>query len=239
MPKKILAIFCLVLSSVTFASSLPAFPFIHATGEALLVVRPDVGEIDFELTELTSDPQQTMDIMEKNSAEVIAFLVEQGLLEEDIEAAEVKKYISPVEYLDSSEAQKKFRLMRNFHLVIRDIQKWNAIVSGLLAKPYLGNFSVSFGRSDMERIQNDLVLMATSNAKQNAARLAQGLSVRLGPANAASQSPLKSVSTILGMDGVVKREEQIVQNKPISRDLAVPTLLKFKQSVDVVFRIKF
>ena len=32
----------------------------------------------------------------------------------------------------------------------------------------------------MDRIQADLVMMATTNAKENAKRLAQGLSVRLG-----------------------------------------------------------
>jgi uncharacterized protein YggE len=143
-----------------------------------------------------------------------------------------------VEYLETPETAKKYRLMRNFRVIVRDIQKWNSIVTSLLAKPYLGNFSINFGRSDMDRIQADLVMMATANAKENAKRLAQGLSVRLGVAFGASQSPLKSISTLLGFDGAVKREEISVQNKPIAKDFAVPVWLKFKHNVEVVFRIK-
>lgn len=236
--RKICYLLCFLLTSSAMASSLPSYPFIHAIGEASMSLRPDIGEIDFELTELSTDPEVTLSMIEKSSADVMALLASHGVDLEDIEAAEIKKYVSSVEYLETQDTQKKFRLMRNFHIVVRDIQKWNSVVASLLVKPYLGNFSINFGRSDMDRIQADLVMMATSNAKENAKRLAQGLSVRLGNASAASQSPLKSISTLLGLDGVVKREEALIQNKPIARDFAVPAWLKYKQSVDVVFRIR-
>jgi uncharacterized protein YggE len=238
MKKSIYLLLGLLLASTTMASSLPNYPFIHATGEATLSLRPDLGEIDFELTELSADPELTFSMMEKASADVMAFLVAQGLNSDDIEAADIKRLVSDIEYSESQDAPKKFRLLRNFHIVIRDIQKWNMVIAGLLAKPYVGNFSVNFGRSDMDRIQNDLVNMATANAKDNAKRLAQGLSVRLGTVGAVSQSPLKNISTLLGLDGSFKREEQVVQHKPTTKDFYVPTWLKFKQNVDVVFRIK-
>lgn len=236
--KRICIFWSLVLTSSAMASSLPSYPFIHATGEATLSLRPNIGEIDFELTELSADPELTLSMIEKSSADVMALLASYALDLEDIEAAEIKKYVSTVEYLETPETAKKYRLMRNFHIVVRDIQKWNSIVASLVTKPYLGNFSINFGRSDMDRIQADLVMMATTNAKENAKRLAQGFSVRLGAANGVSQSPLKSISTLLGLDGAVKREEMPVQSKPIAKDFAVPVWLKFKQNVEVVFRIK-
>lgn len=236
--KEICLFLGILLTSSAMASSLPSYPFIHATGEATLSLRPDIGEIEFELTELSPAPEETLSMIEKSTADVFALLASYELALEDIEAAEIKKYVSPVEYLETQDTQKKYRLMRNFRIVVRDIQKWNSIVASLLAKPYLGNFSINFGRSDMDRIQTDLVLMATANAKENAKRLAQGLSVRLGAVNAASQLPLKSVSSLLGLDGAVKREELSVQNKPLAKDFAVPAWLKFKLNVDVVFRIK-
>ncbi|MFC0352130.1 SIMPL domain-containing protein [Undibacterium danionis] len=236
--KGLCALISLMLTSSVIASSLPTYPFIHATGEATLSMRPDLGEIDFELTELSADPEMTFSMLEKASAEVITFLASQGLSSDDIEAADIKRFVSDVEYADATDAPKKFRLLRNFHIVIRDLQKWNMIIAGLLAKPFVGNFSVNFGRSDMDKIQNDLVIMATTNAKDNAKRLAQGLSVRLGIVGAVSQSPLKSISTLLGLDGAIKREEQAVQHKPTTKDFYVPTWLKYKQNVDVVFRIK-
>lgn len=236
--KSICSLLCIVLTNLALASSLPNYPFIHATGEATLSLRPDIGEIDFELTEFSVDPKLTLSMIEKSSAEVMELLASYEVDINDIEAAEIKKYVSAVEYLETSETAKKYRLMRSFRVIVRDIQKWNSIVTSLLAKPYLGNFSINFGRSDMDRIQADLVMMATTNAKENAKRLAQGLSVRVGVANGVSQSPLKSISTLLGLEGAVKREEISVQNKLIAKDFAVPAWLKFKQNVEVVFRIK-
>ncbi len=236
--KSICSLLCFLLTSSAMASSLPSYPFIHVTGEASLSLRPDIGEIEFELTELSPDPELTLSTMEKSTADVMALLAFYELAIDDIEAAEIKKYVSSVEYLEVQDVPKKYRLMRNFRVVVRDMQKWNSIVAGLLAKPYLGNFSINFGRSDMDRIQNDLVTMATANAKENAKRLALGLSVRLGSVGAVSQSPLKSIATLLGLDGVVKREEQVVPHKPIAKDFAVPAWLKYKQNVDVVFKIK-
>ncbi len=236
--KSICSVLFFLLVSSALASSLPSYPFIHVTGEATLSLRPNIGEIDFELTELSADPELTLSMIEKSSADVMTLLASYALDFEDVEAAEIKKYVSAVEYLEPPETAKKYRLMRNFHIVVRDIQKWNSIVTSLLAKPYLGNFSIHFGCSDMEKIQTDLVMMATANAKENAKRLAQGLSVSLGNVSAVSQSPLKSISTLLGLDGMVKREEALIQNKPITRDFAVPAWLKYKQNVDVVFRIK-
>lgn len=236
--KSICSVLCFLLASSAIASSLPSYPFIHVTGEATLSLRPNIGEIDFELTELSADPELTLSMIEKSSADVMTLLASYALDLEDIEVAEIKKYVSSVEYLETTETAKKYRLMRNFHIVVRDIQKWNSVVTSLLAKPYLGNFSINFGRSDMDRIQADLVMMAMTNAKENAKRLAQGLTVRLGAANGVSQSPLKSISTLLGLDGAVKREELPVQYKPIAKDFAVPVWLKFKQNVEVVFRIK-
>jgi len=62
--------------------------------------------------------------------------------------------------------------------------------------------------------------------------------VRLGAVNGAPQYPLRSISSLLGLDGVVKREEFPVQNKPTFKNFAVPAWLKYKQSVEGVFRIK-
>ncbi len=228
----------LVISGSVFAGTLPHFPFIHATGEASIHLPATMAEIDFELTELTLEPQLTLDTIVADSKEVFELLASLQVAESDIDAADIKRYISPVEYMDRDENAKKYRLMRNFHVVVRDMSQWNAIVSGLLQKTYLGNFSVRFGRDDLPQIQRDLVLRAAADAKQNAQGLAQGFSVRLGGASGISQSPLKEIASLIGLDGVTKYQSDTVEVKPQTKDFSVPAYLKYKQTVNVVFKIK-
>lgn len=228
----------LVISGSVFAGTLPHFPFIHATGEASIHLPATMAEIDFELTELTLEPQLTLDTIVADSKEVFELLASLQVAESDIDAADIKRYISPVEYMDRDENAKRYRLMRNFHVVVRDMSQWNAIVSGLLQKTYLGNFSVRFGRDDLPQIQRDLVLRAAADAKQNAQGLAQGFSVRLGGASGISQSPLKEIASLIGLDGVTKYQGDTVEVKPQTKDFSVPAYLKYKQTVNVVFKIK-
>ena len=107
-------------------------------------LRPNIGEIDFELTELSADPELTLSMIEKSSADVMTLLASYALDLEDIEAAEIKKYVSAVEYLETPETAKKYRLMRNFHIVVRDIQKWNSIRHQLVGKTLFGKFFYQF-----------------------------------------------------------------------------------------------
>lgn len=238
MKKSALMLLVLVLSGSVLAGTLPNFPLIHASGEASTFLPATVAEIDFELTELTGNPESTVDAIVADSNEVYAFLLSQQIAEIDIEAADVKRFVSPVEYLDRDENAKKFRLLRSFHVVVRDLQRWNAIVAGLLKKPFLGNFSVRFGRHDLPQIQDDLVKRAAQDAKQNAQRLAQSFSVRLGSPSAISQVPIKNVATLMGLDGETKLEEALADFKPQTRDFSLPAYLKYHQKVNVIFKIK-
>lgn len=238
MKKSVLMSLVFAISGSVVAGTLPNFPFIHATGEASIHLPATMAEIDFELTELSAEPQLTIDKIVADSTEVVEFLASQQVAESDIDAADIKRFISPLEYQDRDENAKKYRLLRNFHVVVRDMKLWNAIVSGLLQKAYLGNFSVRFGRDDLPQIQHDLVLRAAADAKQNAQRLAQGFSVRLGNASAISQAPIKSVASLIGLDGETKYENTFVEVKPQTRDFSMPAYLKYQQTVNVVFKIK-
>ncbi|MBI3711870.1 MAG: SIMPL domain-containing protein [Burkholderiales bacterium] len=238
MKKGALLLMVLTIFGSVLAGTLPNFPFIHATGEASIHLPATMAEIDFELTELTPEPQLTIDTIVADSKEVFEFLVSQQIAEGDIDAADIKRFISPIEYQDRDENAKRYRLMRNFHVVVRDMKQWNAIVSGLLQKAYLGNFSVRFGRDDLPQIQHDLVMRAAADAKQNAQRLAQGFSVRLGNAGAISQAPIKSIASLIGLDGETKYESTFVEVKPQTRDFSMPAYLKYQQTVNVVFKIK-
>lgn len=238
MQKRYLLLSLFLLASTAFASSLPSYPFIHVNGRAAIVLAPNVGEIDFELTELSENPQFTFQKMLDHSNDVFDFLKSENIIGEDVEAGEIKKYVSSVEYQDAAVGEKKYRLIRDFHVVVKDFSQWNRVVSGLLQKSYLGNFNVKFGRNDMPRIQQDLFLMASADAANNAQLLAKSFSVKLGNAAAISNTPIKTISTTMGLDGPIVAENLVADLKPVSRDLGAPSFLKFQQTIDVIYKLK-
>ncbi len=220
------------------AADLPNFPFLHVTGTATRALPANMAELDFELTELTSNPQLSFEQLVKDSEEISSQLVALGVAAEDIQAAQIRRYISPVEYLDTPENQQKFRLIRNFHVVVRQLDQWNSIISRLTEKTYLGNFNVAFGRNDLNLIQTELIQLAALDAKQQAQDMAAAFSVKLGAPNAISRSALSSLSSELGVTGQVKLQAARIENKPITRDFSVPAELKYQQLVNVIYRLK-
>lgn len=220
------------------ASSLPSHPFIHATGSAVLEIAPDVAEIEFELRVLSADPQHSLDMLEQDSAQVLAFLTEHQVTSTDIDAYAVRKIVSQDESMANAQTPKTYRLLRSFHVYVRNLQQWATLSNGLLQRESLGNFTVTFGRSDLEKINHELVLQAAANARLNASRLATGFAVRLGAASAIAQVPLKTVSSLIGLEGSRPGAANGEINQPTTRDLALPHALRYQQNLDVIFRIK-
>jgi uncharacterized protein YggE len=220
------------------AADLPNFPFLHVTGTATRALPANMAELDFELTELTTSPQLSFEQLVKDSDEIYSQLIALGVAAEDIHAAEIKRYISPVEYLDTPENEKKFRLIRTFHVVVRKLDQWNSIISRLTEKAYLGNFNLAFGRNDLNLIQTELIQLAAIDAKQQAQDMAAAFSVKLGAPSAISRSALSSLSSELGVAGQVKVQAVRLESKPTTRDFSVPAELKYQQLVNVIYRLK-
>ena len=57
MLKKFIAVAVLAVPFIASASQLPDYPFIHASGNGLVLVAPDVGEVDFEILSQQDDPE--------------------------------------------------------------------------------------------------------------------------------------------------------------------------------------
>ncbi len=236
--KRVIVIAMLVQSSVAMAADLPSYPFVHVTGVATRGLPANMAELDFELTVLTPEPKVSYEKIVQYSDEISSQLLALGVSNGDIQAAQIKRYISPVEYLETAETQLKFRLIRSFHVIVRDLGNWNAVIAALTEKDYLGNFNVDFGRNDLPMIQQELIQLASVDAQQQAHIMAQAFKLKLGAPTGMSQSVLSSLSSDLGLSGQVKMDVPKIENKPTTRDFSIPAQLKYQQSVNVIFKLK-
>lgn len=229
-------------TGVTRAADLPNHRFIHASGEVVRAYVANIGEINFELTEFNANPETCFEAMLKDSEEIFHLLAESGIANADIQAAQIKRYTSPAEHLETPENQKKYRLTRTFNVVVRDLEKWDAIIKTLAIKPYLGSFVVNFGRSDLAQVQAEMLGFALEEAKGQARNIANSLAVKLDVVTGVSQSPLTSVSSALGLTGNAPMRDRgpkiAAANRDFARDFSVPASLRFTMHVNLMYKIK-
>ncbi|PXX47184.1 uncharacterized protein DUF541 [Undibacterium pigrum] len=133
----------------------------------------------------------------------------------------------------------RHRLIRTFHIYVRNLEQWNAMTQFLLSRPYLGNFSVRFGRSDYAQIERQLTYRAAENARERAKELAGGFSVKLMGPTAVSEQALSRIDSELGLDGArISQTNASTNDKPTMSDLSLPGALMYKKTVNVIFRTK-
>ena len=235
--------FCLLpLPFTVQANSLPQYPFIHATGNASISVPADVAELEFDIRSLAVTPHESSQQLEAMSKEFVQFLANNQINSSDIETYDTKKMVSDDETVANEKSPVRYRLLRSFHFVVKNLDQWKTLTDFLLSRTYLGNLSATFGRSDLNLIRQHLLAAAIANAKENAKTMADGLGVKLGNASAISETPLAKIASVMGFEGNSANLAGIISSeKPPqldSVDLSIPSALHYKNAVDVVFKMK-
>lgn len=234
---KLAVALAIVLAPAAACAQLPTYPFLHVTGHASAVVQPDLGTIDFEIVSSHGDPAVARQMVEARVAEVRALVEAQGLPTDDVDVRDVRQEIRKA---DPGAAGPVYDLKCSVHLNVRDLTKWAAIASGLLAKPNLDGFSTAFDTTNREQVEADLVASATADARRRAAVLAAGFGRKLGPVTAATVGALKNLSTSMGLVRAdFLSREKISNARPGPREnILHVNALRFEQPVDAIFRIK-
>ncbi|MBI1773688.1 MAG: SIMPL domain-containing protein [Burkholderiales bacterium] len=222
---------------------MPTYPFIHVNGSATITLSANIAEMDFELTSFEASADETLTLLNAQSSEVLEFLSGHQIVAADIEAHDTRKLVSANEMQTNDQRLQRHRLIRTFHIYVRNLDHWNTLTQYLLSRPYLGNFSVRFGRTDYAQIEHQLTSKAAENARDRARELAADFAVKLLGATAVSEQALSRIDSELGLDGA-----RLVQNnagpsvnagdKPTMSDLSLPGALMYKKTVNVIFRTK-
>ncbi|MFZ6723450.1 SIMPL domain-containing protein [Undibacterium sp. Ji49W] len=221
------------------AGTLPAYPFIHVNGSATITLPADVAEMDFELTAFEAGADETLAQLNTQSNEALEFLLSHHIAATDIEVHDTRKLVSANEMQANEPRLQHHRLIRTFHIYVKNLEQWNVMTQYLLSRPYLGNFSVRFGRTDYAQIEHQLTASAAENARDRAKELATGFSVKLVGPTAISEQALSRIDSELGLDGArLIKANTSAGDKPTMTDLSLPGALMYKKSVNVIFRTR-
>ncbi|MYM68116.1 DUF541 domain-containing protein [Pseudoduganella sp. FT55W] len=210
------------------ASNLPDYPFIHTTGEGFAMVEPDMGEIDFDITAFNADAAAAVAMVAERVAQVQALMVEG---ESSASIRDIRK--------EMRAAEGDYAIRSSVHIVVRDLGKWRPLMQALLAMPNLDHMSTTFGRSDREQAERELTASAVKDAQRRAEAMAAGFGKKVGAVSAISSGQLRNLTNAVGlMPGDLYYRNRTVDAAPADKDFLATEVLRWSQTVDVIFRIK-
>ncbi len=224
--------------TVAQAAELPAYPFIHATGNGYLYMLPDRGEIDFEISAYDPDPAAALALVDGRAAELRALLEQQGMEPSQIEIRDVRREMRKNEGAEAKEPL--YDLVCSVHIDVRDVSKWRALMGPILAMKNLDHFSTSFSASERDKIEGELMQQALKDARRRADTMARGVGKTVVGATAVSAGQLKNLTGAIGLQtaNMDSNTDRAARNTQETRDLTMLVTLRMSQSVDVIYKIK-
>jgi uncharacterized protein YggE len=225
------------------ASNLPDYPFVHAGGEGYVMVVPDMGEINFDISAYDADPAAAVAVVQARAAEIHALLAEQTGAPEGEGGASAKVYDMRKEMRKSANpepnAAPDYDIRSSVHIVVRDLGKWRPIMQALLAMRNVDRMSTTFGKTDRIQEEKLLTAAAVKDAQRRAEAMAAGFGRKLGAVTAISSGQLRNLTGAIGlMPGDFYKNHAGVTAQPADKDFLAIDVLKWSQTVDMIFRIK-
>ncbi|MRW92886.1 DUF541 domain-containing protein [Duganella sp. FT80W] len=232
---KKLALAVAMLPLVVQASNLPDYPFIHASGEGFVMIAPDLGEIDFDISAYDPDPALAVALVAERAGQVRALLAD---TDADAEIRDMRKEMRKPAPADASGAD-AYDIRSSVHIAVRDLSKWRPLLQALLAMPNLDHMATTFGRSDRLQAEQELTAAAVKDAQRRADAMAAGFGKKAGAVTAISSGTLRNLTHAVGlMPGDLYPRNRTVPAQPADKDFLAIETLRWSQTVDVIFRIK-
>ncbi|GAA0432690.1 SIMPL domain-containing protein [Massilia aurea] len=242
MLRKVLAFVALAfLPFFAQANDLPNYPFIHVSGSAMLHVRPDIGEIDIEITSSNLDSQQAWKTVEETLTSVKALLCYHNVKGEDLSVQNIESRRRKAAEQNVSNEQIPIEIFTSVHITVREMSKWQEIVTALMRMQNINSMAVAFSISNKNEIESQLVNQAIAEAYRKALIIAKGVRGKVGPVNAVAISPLKNLANSFGLAAALpfQRSERLNERRPETEtDYTLVAVQKLSQEVDVIYRIK-
>jgi uncharacterized protein YggE len=226
------------------AGPLPDYPFVYAEGAASRELPPDVGTLGFTLTGRNASSEVAIAQVQAAAGKALALLAQAGIHDADINAAQLNK----TERTRWDEKTHRnlpdgFEVTRNFVVTVRELERYPALLTALLAMPGASGGGSGFDRADRARVSGELLAEATEQARRNGERLAAGLHRKLGMAHAIARIPLAEIPARFGLGGRSagprgELQEVMVTSQRSAEASLVPATLTISESVNVLFELQ-
>ncbi len=236
--KTVMAALLALVCAGSLASPLPDYPFVSASGRAELWLKPDIGELQFEINVQDQQADKAAAVTDAISASILSLLTDAGVASDDIQAFDVSKKALEVNRRAHDTSPLAYVISRHFVVRVRNLQQWPSLISALLAQNNIEAISVAFDRQDRDQVNARLAADAARNARANGAGLAEAFGRKLGLAVAISQGALDKVGVPFGLAEAGAERAAPPATSPGADQYAVPNSMRFAQGVNAVFRIK-
>jgi uncharacterized protein YggE len=180
---KVPILFCVTaiifVSSPINAQQAQELPLISVSGSAEVKVAPD--EIWFNAGVETMDPklENAKRASDERIANVLQFLKNQGINEKDVQTDFTG--VEPGYDLKISKTNPvSYTVRRSIGIKLRDVAKFDAVLSGLLANGMNHINSVDFRTSELRKHRDKARAMAIRAAREKADALAKEMGIKLG-----------------------------------------------------------
>ena len=230
--------FLIMVASFAIASPLPDYPFVFANGEVVENLAPTTCKVAYEIKVRDKDSTNALRAVESRSAETLELLFRHGVVKEDILGYEVNK-----ELIRDYEKQDRlefigYEVRRQMVFTLRELPKYESIVSVLLKTPDVTEIRTSFDRNDRKEIEARMMAGAVSDAKAKAELMAEGAGQRIMRLRAISQQGFYNLTESFGLGN---REFDLTMysmgSEPKMELLFIPSTIEFRSAVSVIYEI--
>ena len=163
------------------AAELPEGPHVVTSGSASVDATPDIATLAIEVSVSSKDAADAKKQVDERVAQYFDFLQKSGIEKKDINAANLRTQ-PEYDYLKTGESVLKgYRAVRQVQVTLRQLDKLNELLDGALKSGLNEIRSVELGVANPEAYREQARQKAIENATQQAASLAKGFKVTLGP----------------------------------------------------------
>lgn len=227
--KTIVLLLSLFIYMNTQAQTQQMEPLVHVNGEGKLSVVPDCVDIKVRVE---SQGKEAGAVKSENDAaidKVINFLRSIGIEDKHIRT----EYINLNKNYDYNTKTYSYNANQSLTIVLKDLKKYEAVMSGLLSSGINRIDGVVFGSSEMEKLKAETRIKAILNAKEKATAYAEALGQSIGKAVVISESGGSSPQPPM-----YKARMMSMEASSDSGETIAPGELSIRSQVQVSFQLK-
>ena len=172
------------LSVLFFSAISPSLPAqtiantIHVSGTATVKVRPDEIYVNCGVQTVDRNVEQAKARNDETIRRAIRFCTDHGVEAKNIQTDYVR--LEPFHQHPDPDSIQRYRATQTLLIVVKDVGKYDELLTGLLKSGINTINSVEFATSELRKYRDEARRLAVQAAKEKAALYSKELGVRLG-----------------------------------------------------------
>lgn len=208
----------------------PDFPHVVVSGDAKILVAPDIATIEFEILAFEQSSSSALEQMQSQVLLALEVLRSEGVPAEAITAYAIEKKVERARQGGNQLDILGYFVSRHFSVDLDDLSSFNELITALMQIDNLTMEYASFDVSDRQAIKSKLTSQAAESARVNAEIMAGGVGARVQSVFSVYVDESRSGSGVFHLFG---------GGGPAGAPATIfkPATIEISESLRVIFRI--